>query len=53
MVLKPSELLPKTCQLLAELVARYMDPDTVRLVNGDAPVVTEVSVFSLGRKISV
>ena len=41
-VLKPSELTTATSQLIAELVPKYLDPDVVRVVNGDVPVVTKV-----------
>jgi aldehyde dehydrogenase (NAD+) len=34
-VLKPSELAPATSALLARLVPRYLDPDAVRVVEGD------------------
>ena len=35
-VLKPSELAPATSALLARLVPRYLDPEAVRVVEGDA-----------------
>ncbi|GJE85335.1 NAD-aldehyde dehydrogenase [Phanerochaete sordida] len=41
-VLKPSELTTATSQLIAELVPKYLDPDVVRVVNGDIPVVTKL-----------
>lgn len=41
-VLKPSELVPATSQLVAELIPKYLDPDVVRVVNGDVPVVTQL-----------
>ncbi|OBH11031.1 aldehyde dehydrogenase [Mycobacterium sp. E1747] len=35
-VIKPSELAPKTSSLIADLVPRYLDGDAVRVVEGDA-----------------
>lgn len=35
-VLKPSELAPATSTLLSELIPRYLDPDAVVVVEGDA-----------------
>lgn len=35
-VVKPSELSPHTAALLADLLASYVDPDAVRVVNGDS-----------------
>jgi aldehyde dehydrogenase (NAD+) len=35
-VIKPSELAPKSSSVLAELVARYLDPAAVTVVEGDA-----------------
>ncbi|RNL62763.1 aldehyde dehydrogenase family protein [Nocardioides marmoriginsengisoli] len=35
-VLKPSEHAPRTSALLAELVPQYLDPEAVRVVEGDA-----------------
>lgn len=37
-MLKPSELTPRTSELLAELVARYFDPNELTVVLGDAGV---------------
>ncbi|MDP5253079.1 MULTISPECIES: coniferyl aldehyde dehydrogenase [unclassified Vibrio] len=37
-MLKPSELTPKTSQLLAELVGRYFGPEELTVVLGDAEV---------------
>ena len=34
-VVKPSELAPESSRLLAELLPRYVDPDAVRVVEGD------------------
>jgi aldehyde dehydrogenase (NAD+) len=35
-VIKPSELAPATSSLLARLVPQYLDPDAVRVIEGDA-----------------
>ena len=35
-LIKPSELTPRTSALLAELTAKYFDPDLVSVVGGDA-----------------
>ena len=37
-MLKPSELTPKTSELIAELVARYFSPDELTVVLGDAEI---------------
>lgn len=37
-MLKPSELTPRTSELLAELIARYFDPMEIGIVLGDAEV---------------
>jgi coniferyl-aldehyde dehydrogenase len=37
-MMKPSELTPRTSQLLAELVARYFDPEELSVVLGEADV---------------
>ncbi len=37
-MLKPSELTPRTSQLVAELVGRYFDPNELSVVLGDADV---------------
>lgn len=37
-VLKPSEIAPASAQLLAELVARYLDNDAIAVVQGDGVV---------------
>lgn len=37
-LLKPSELTPRTAELLAELIARYFDPMEIGVVLGDATV---------------
>ena len=42
MVIKPSELCPAVSGLYAELVPKYLDSETVRVVKGDVPVVTKV-----------
>ncbi|KAI0779139.1 aldehyde dehydrogenase [Irpex lacteus] len=44
-VIKPSELCPTVCELYAELVPKYLDPETVRVVNGDVPVVSKLLEF--------
>ncbi|KAG8744904.1 hypothetical protein FRC10_009274 [Ceratobasidium sp. 414] len=41
-VIKPSELTPATSGLLASLVARYLDPDVVAIVNGAIPETTRL-----------
>ncbi|KIP07205.1 hypothetical protein PHLGIDRAFT_71410 [Phlebiopsis gigantea 11061_1 CR5-6] len=41
-LLKPSELCPATCQVVTDIVTQYLDPDMVRIVNGDVPVVTQL-----------
>ncbi|KAG8679851.1 hypothetical protein FRC08_016697, partial [Ceratobasidium sp. 394] len=41
-VIKPSELTPATSSLLASLVARYLDPDVVAVVNGAIPETTRL-----------
>ena len=41
-VLKPSEHAPATAALVAELVARHLDPGVVRLVQGDGQVAQEL-----------
>jgi len=35
-VIKPSELAPATSSLLARLVPEYLDPDAIRVIEGDA-----------------
>lgn len=45
-VLKPSELAPATSRLLAEALSRYLDPEAVKVVEGDG-VVTQ-DLLSLG-----
>lgn len=37
-VLKPSEVAPRTAQVLAELFTQFVDPDVIAVVNGDAEV---------------
>ncbi|MCK9249790.1 MAG: aldehyde dehydrogenase family protein [Solirubrobacteraceae bacterium] len=37
-VVKPSELTPRTSAALAELLPRYVDPDAIAVVEGDASV---------------
>ncbi len=39
-VVKPSELAPATSALLAKLVAEYLDPDCISVVEGDVPATT-------------
>lgn len=41
-VIKPSELAPKTSTLIADLVPRYLDGDAVRVVEGDAATTQEL-----------
>jgi aldehyde dehydrogenase (NAD+) len=41
-VVKPSELAPATSALLARLVPRYVDPEAVRVVEGDAAITQEL-----------
>ncbi|MCV7412378.1 aldehyde dehydrogenase [Mycobacterium florentinum] len=41
-VIKPSELAPATSALLAKLLPLYVDPDAVRVVEGDAAVTQEL-----------
>jgi aldehyde dehydrogenase (NAD+) len=41
-VLKPSELAPATSALLARLVPQYVDPQAVRVVEGDASVTQDL-----------
>jgi aldehyde dehydrogenase (NAD+) len=41
-VIKPSELAPKTSALLAALLPKYVDPEAVRVVEGDASVTQEL-----------
>jgi aldehyde dehydrogenase (NAD+) len=39
-VIKPSELAPATSALLARIVPEYLDPDCVRVIEGDVPETT-------------
>ena len=41
-VIKPSELAPATAELLARLLPQYVDPQAVRVVEGDAAVTQEL-----------
>ena len=41
-VVKPSELTPASSSLMAELVAKHLDQDLFRLVNGAVPETTKV-----------
>lgn len=41
-VLKPSEQTPATATLLAELVAKYLDPSVLRIVNGSVAETSKV-----------
>ena len=41
-VIKPSELAPATSALLARLLPQYVDPDAVRVIEGDAAVTQEL-----------
>lgn len=44
-VLKPSELVPATSTLIAELLPRYLDNEMYRVVNGAVPETTKVRDF--------
>jgi acyl-CoA reductase-like NAD-dependent aldehyde dehydrogenase len=48
-VIKPSELVPATSTLLAELVPRYLDQQLYRLVNGAIPETTKVDLLFTGQ----
>jgi aldehyde dehydrogenase (NAD+) len=39
-VLKPSELAPATSALIAQLIPEFLDPDCIRVVEGDVPETT-------------
>ncbi len=39
-VLKPSELAPATSALIARLVPEYLDPDCIKVIEGDVPETT-------------
>ncbi|KDN50116.1 hypothetical protein RSAG8_01452, partial [Rhizoctonia solani AG-8 WAC10335] len=41
-VIKPSELTPATSTLLAKLVAKYLPPDVIKIVNGGIPETTRL-----------
>jgi aldehyde dehydrogenase (NAD+) len=41
-VVKPSELAPATSALLARWVPRYLDPEAVRVIEGDAAITQEL-----------
>jgi len=41
-VIKPSELAPATSELLARLLPQYVDPQAVRVIEGDASVTQEL-----------
>ncbi|KAG1760993.1 aldehyde dehydrogenase [Suillus occidentalis] len=41
-VLKPSELVPTFSQLLAEIVPKYLNPNTYRVVNGAVPEISKL-----------
>jgi acyl-CoA reductase-like NAD-dependent aldehyde dehydrogenase len=41
-VVKPSELAPKTASVIAKLMAKYMDPDCFAVVLGGIPETTEL-----------
>ncbi|KAJ7137790.1 NAD-dependent aldehyde dehydrogenase [Mycena epipterygia] len=41
-VLKPSELCPVFASLLTELIAKYLDPSLIRVVNGAIPETTKL-----------
>ncbi len=50
-VLKPSELVPRTAQLLAELAAEHLDPTEVAVVTGGPEVAGALSSQPLGHII--
>ena len=41
-VIKPSELAPATSALLARLIPQYVDPEAVRVIEGDAAITQEL-----------
>lgn len=41
-VIKPSELAPKTAEVIARLIAKYLDPDCYAVVQGGIPETTEL-----------
>jgi len=41
-VIKPSELAPKTADVIAKLITKYMDPDCFAVVLGGIPETTEL-----------
>lgn len=41
--MKPSESTPATSSLMTELIAKYLDNDVARVVNGAIPETTKVS----------
>ncbi len=41
-VVKPSEISPHTARAIEELLARYVDPDCFKVVNGGVPETTEL-----------
>lgn len=44
-VIKPSEMTPATAKLLAELIPKYLDSDSYRVVNGGIPQSTELLTY--------
>jgi aldehyde dehydrogenase (NAD+) len=44
-VIKPSELAPATSALLARLLPRYVDPQTIRVVEGDARATQDLLAY--------
>lgn len=51
--IKPSELLPATSSLLAELFPKYLDQNLYRIVNGDIPVSTKVRMLAPASSIAL
>jgi aldehyde dehydrogenase (NAD+) len=41
-LLKPSEVSPHTSALFSELIPKYLDPDAVKVVEGEVPETTAI-----------
>ena len=41
-VVKPSELAPRTAEVMAKLIAKYLDPDCYAVIQGGVPETTEL-----------